>query len=167
MLSVLLFVTALKADDHDFRIEKITAGFVYNFARLAVWRELPGDESIHLCVLASPDFVSVFRNFSGKRAAGRVIEVFEFSKKMARQCHILFIDKIKGAAVQCQSLTDNMNLLTISNIPDFAHSCGIIGLYEDDNQLRFEINIDAINKSKVRLSSYLYKLARIIRENPG
>ncbi len=167
VMSLLLLVTAVKADDDDFRIEKITAGFVYNFARLAAWRDLSEDKTIKLCVLADSNFFDIFQNLSGKKAVGRIIEVLEFSKKIIYQCHILFIDRLKESDFQCQSLAENKNLLTISNIPDFAHDCGIIGLYEEGNQLRFEINIDTVNKSKVRLSSYLYKLARIIRDSPG
>ena len=165
VICVLLFVTTVKADDDDFRVEKITAGFVYNFARLTAWRDLSEDESIKLCVLADSNFVDIFENLTGKKALGRIIEVLEFSEDLIHQCHILFVDRSKETDFQCQSLAENQNLLTISNIPGFAQDCGIIGLYEEGNQLRFEINIDTVNKSKVRLSSHLYKLARIIRNS--
>ncbi len=167
MAGLLLFVTVINADDDDFRIEKITAGFVYNFARLAAWRDLSEDKTIKVCVLANSNFIDIFQNLSGKKAVGRIIEVLEFSNNLIHQCQILFIDRLKESEFQCQSLVENMNLLSISNIPNFAHNCGIIGLYEEGNQLRFEINIDTVNKSKVRLSSHLYKLARIIRNSPS
>ena len=123
VMSLLLFVATVKADD-DFRIEKITAGFVYNFARLAAWRDLSKNKAIKLCVLADPSFFDIFQNLAGKKAAGRIIEVLAFSGELIQQCHILFIDRLKKSDFQCQSLAENMSLLTISNIPDFAHDCG-------------------------------------------
>lgn len=162
-----VFLGSAHADETDFRVEKITAGFVFNFARLATWRDLPGQKILRLCVLTDPEFLDVFRQFSGKKVGGRILEVREFAEDQYQQCQILFIDKKKKHHYSCQSMKEAKNLLTISNVPGFAHNCGIIGLFEENNQLRFEINIDSINQSKVRLSAYLYKLARILREKHG
>jgi len=153
------------AQEDEHRIEIITAGYVYNFARLAVWPDLPKQHPIKLCISAQPYFFDIFRQFSGKKVAGRALKIVEYSEQIHNDCQILFIDINTPVKIQneCKKLKLSSNVLTISNQPNFSRNCGIIGLFEEDNRLRFEINIDTIKKSNLRLSSYLYKLARILR----
>ncbi len=164
MASLILLLTIVKAEETEFRVEKITAGFVYNFARLTIWPDLSKKQAVKLCIAAQPDFVKIFQQFSDKRVAGRTLEALEYSKEIHNDCQILFIDTAMQDEIQCQHLRNSPHLLTISNIPGFAHGCGIIELFKENNRLRFEINIDAANRAKLRLSSYLYKLARILRD---
>lgn len=160
---LMLFLVDVKAEETKFRVEKITAGFVYNFARLTVWSDLPDNEPVKLCIAAEPDFINIFHQFSNKKVAGRILETLEYTKEIHNDCQILFIDVAKQAEYQCQHLRNSPHLLTISNTPGFAHDCGIIGLFEENNRLRFEINIDAVKRMRLKLSSYLYNLARILR----
>ena len=55
------------------------------------------------------------------------------------------------------------NILTVSDLERFAASGGMIGFYEEDNKVRFEINLDAAQKRHLQISSHLLNLARRVR----
>jgi hypothetical protein len=56
-------------------------------------------------------------------------------------------------------------VLTVSDMNGFCGGGGIIALFMEEKQIRFEINTDAAQRNGLRLSSQLLKLARIFREN--
>jgi hypothetical protein len=55
-------------------------------------------------------------------------------------------------------------VLTVSDRKGFAESGGIIELYVDGGRVRFAINVDAVERSGLRLSSRLLGLAKVIRD---
>jgi hypothetical protein len=57
-------------------------------------------------------------------------------------------------------------VLTVSDGKDFSQAAGIIELYVEGGRMRFAINLDAADRSGLRLSSRLLGLAKIIRNVP-
>jgi hypothetical protein len=53
-------------------------------------------------------------------------------------------------------------VLTVSDMHGFAEAGGMIGLIPVQNRLSFEVNIAAIRKSRLSVSSQLLKLAKVI-----
>ena len=56
------------------------------------------------------------------------------------------------------------NTLTVGEVKGFAEQGGIINLTREENRLRFEVNIDAAAKSRLKISSKLLALAKIVKE---
>ncbi|MBL7215949.1 MAG: YfiR family protein, partial [Phycisphaerae bacterium] len=54
--------------------------------------------------------------------------------------------------------------LTISDLVGFAKRGGIIGFVEDNNKIRFEINLDAAQKENIKIRSQLLTLAKEVYE---
>jgi len=52
--------------------------------------------------------------------------------------------------------------LTIGETPRFVEQGGMIGFYPDGVNVRFEINPDAAARAKLRISSRLLQLAKIV-----
>jgi hypothetical protein len=63
---------------------------------------------------------------------------------------------IKGASV-----------LTVSEIDQFAESGGMIGFVFDQDQVRFEINLDAATQAHLEISSRLLSLATRVHQHSG
>jgi hypothetical protein len=83
-------------------------------------------------------------------------------------CHVLFVasaetQRSAGGLAAIKMLP----VLTVSDGKDFAQAAGIIELYIEGGRMRFAINIDAADRSGLRLSSRLLGLAKIIRNGPG
>jgi hypothetical protein len=57
-------------------------------------------------------------------------------------------------------------VLTVGEIDRFGEQGGIINFYIEDKKVRFEINIDAAEKARLKISSQLLSLAKIVRDDP-
>ena len=55
-------------------------------------------------------------------------------------------------------------VLTVSDGKGFLRSGGVIEFYIQDGRMRFIINLDALDRAGVRLSSRLLELAKTIRD---
>jgi hypothetical protein len=56
-------------------------------------------------------------------------------------------------------------ILTVGDGAGFAQ-IGIIGLYVESERVRFAINLDALERSGLHLSSQLLSLANVVRNRP-
>jgi len=88
------------------------------------------------------------------------------STKEIEKCHMLFVSRSEQKRLSqiLQSVGDKP-ILTVSDIPDFAESGGIIQLYVQDNKLKFSINLNSLNSSGVQISSKLLRLATLVGGN--
>ncbi len=149
------------ADSDELHIKKITAGFVFNFAKFIEWPDLSSVAPIRLCVYADREMLDIFADFSGHRIAGHEVKILAYSAKELKNCQVLYIDRSKQNVFQCADAKRYTQLLTVSNIDDFVRQCGMIGLFEEGNRLHFAINLDAVNHSQLKMSSHLLRLAHI------
>jgi hypothetical protein len=146
----------------------LKAAFLFNFARFADWPALPPDAPIVLCVSGDDPLASALAStLRGQAAENRGVAVTRLASGDAswRACQVLFIggaNKSQIARVVGDAAT--MPILTVSDTARFAEAGGMIELYLDNGRMRFAINIDAVQRSHVRLSSRLLGLAKIVRE---
>ena len=54
------------------------------------------------------------------------------------------------------------NVLTVSDIENFAQSGGIIGFINIEDKVRFEINVNAAERADLEISAKLLNLAKIV-----
>lgn len=161
-IGALIFGSAANA---DMLREKVIAGFVFNFIKFTEWPDLAADAPINLCVAADREILSILSGFSGKTVIGRQLQVSALETIPLQHCQVLYIGQSRESGEICERLTTASQLLSISDAPYFAGRCGIIGLYEENQQLRFEVNLLNVERSGIRLGSQLLRLARILREN--
>jgi hypothetical protein len=83
-----------------------------------------------------------------------------------RGMHILLICASEARAAQdiLASVKGNP-VLTIGEMDRFGQQGGVINFFIEEKKVRFEINIDAAEKARLKISSQLLALARIIRNN--
>jgi len=106
--------------------------------------------------------------FRGEETPGRRHDdlALKQARKLAelKSCHILFISlseknylplilkPLKGASV-----------LTVSETELFAHEGGIINFLDSANRVQLEVNLDAAEQARLRISSKLLNLAKVIK----
>jgi hypothetical protein len=56
-------------------------------------------------------------------------------------------------------------VLTVGDMDQFAQRGGMINLTTEENRIRFEINVKAIERVGLKASSQLLRLARIVTES--
>ncbi|MBI5605352.1 MAG: YfiR family protein [Deltaproteobacteria bacterium] len=145
----------------------IKAAFLYNFAKFVEWpAESFKNEStpIHLYILGVDPFGPALDPLkdqivrSRKIMCKRIVRLDE-----AEDCEILYISASeKNQLPAILGALKKRDILTVSDLDRFAAQGGMIGLVTVDNKIQFEINLEAVRQTRLKISSQLLKLARII-----
>ena len=143
---------------------------VFNMAKYVEWPAGSFGSSsapLAVCSVGRGPFAQALEPYQGKTVLGHPLAL----RRLAvgddpADCHLLVVSGIEkrylaGVLDQARRRT----VLTVSDLPDFARSGGMIGLVEQEGRIRFEINVKAAQQSRFKISSQLLKLAKIIRES--
>lgn len=161
MLLALLALPSAAENDRA-SVESVKAGFIYNFAKLAVWPPTEGPAGpLRLCTLGRGALGGQLDRLQGRSVGEREIQILERpGAEDWPKCHVIFVSGEDGERVGAMlRQTAGMPVLTIGDIPDFAQRGGVIELLESDSRVRFNISLVAAQRSRLRLSSQLLKLA--------
>lgn len=141
---------------------EVKAAFIYNFAKFVEWQK-PADE-LPLCIIGNDPFGAAMKNVEGKIAGGKRIVVRRIkSLEELKRCQMLFISSSeKNKLDDITGLARDIGILTISDTESFAEKGVVINLYIEEDKVRFEINIDAAADARLKISSRLLSLARIV-----
>lgn len=148
---------------------QVKAAFVYNFTKFVSWppETLPPEASrITLCVLGNDSLGDTLESLSGKTASGRVLSVKRIKRREeASECEILYLCKSESRHMKEILQGVKSGVLTIGDMRNFISSGGMINFVIDNNRVSFEINPDAAATGRIRISSQLLRLAKIVRND--
>jgi hypothetical protein len=148
---------------------QIKAAFLYNFAKFTDWPSevLPEtSDTLTLCLFADDPVSEALESIKGKTVKGRRLTIRRIEPGTdLDSCHVLFI----GSAEEKRSLQllqrlQGSSVLTVGEIEHFAEAGGIINFFVERNKVRFEINVSSAEKARLKLSSQLLGLARVVRQ---
>ncbi|MCK4871612.1 MAG: YfiR family protein [Phycisphaerales bacterium] len=175
---------------------KVKAAYLYNFTKFTKWpdEKFADDRSskrkapIIIGVLGDQSFSRIVgKTIKGRTVGGRSIEVRNityiappkgrrddpaprerFAKRVA-ECHLLYIsDSQEEHLDDILHLVDDENILTVSDIEEFARIGGMVGFVTEQGKIIFEVCRDEIEDTRIKVSSKLLKLARIVkRKDPA
>lgn len=141
----------------------VKAAFLYNFFKFVEWPLLETETSFSLCLLGEDPFGAALSAVEGKQAQQRTVQVLRnISLSTIKNCHLLFVSE--PAESQLDSVLSNLGdtpVLTVGDTDNFVSSGGIIALIKEDNRVKVEINLQAAEKRKLKISSQLLKLAHV------
>lgn len=157
------------AESQDTREYALKAGYIYNLTTFIHWpkevnRQI-NDSGLTFCVAGENPFGTILGLLKEKlQAKGKKILIkYRVSSKEMPECHVLFINRSENKYLE-QILTqvEGYPVLVVSDTPRFAERGVGINLYIQGNRVRFEINVEAIDRSGLRVSSGLLNLAKIV-----
>lgn len=155
-------VESTEAQESEYMIK---AAFLYNFSKFVDWPEgsFKDDLSpIRLFILGADPFGNTLDSIRDKAVKGRNLTIKRIQKvEEAAPCHILFLSPSEKGNVR-QIIQSLGSVLTVSEIPRFCQSGGMINFIKVEDKIQFEINPDAAQQKKLTISSRLLKLARIV-----
>jgi hypothetical protein len=143
----------------------LKAAFLYNFAKFAEWPALPSTAPIALCVRGNDSIAAALaQTVRGQSVGGHALEVWRDQEEGAwRLCQLLFIaDSETSRSVKALNGIKSLPVLTVSDGKGFAEAGGVIELFVEEGRMRFVINVEAADRSGLRLSSRLLGLAKLI-----
>jgi uncharacterized protein DUF4154 len=146
----------------------VKAAFIFNFTKFTEWPALPSGAAIVACVTGDDAVAAALvQTVGGKTISGHTVEVRNAQDRaMWRDCHVLFIADAaaRRGAGGLDGIT-GLPVLTVSDRSGFSRAGGIIEFYLEDERMRFAINVDAVERAGLHLSSRLLQLARIVRDD--
>jgi hypothetical protein len=148
--------------------QALTAAFLYNFLKFTEWPVGAVSSEITLCVSENAGFGEELDAISGKAAHNKSVRI----KRIALgedlgMCQLLFLPKEEKTARIREWLknADNKPTLMVSNLDEFLDMGGMIVLVNDSNRLQFEVNLERVKPTGLKLSAQLLKIARNVRGN--
>lgn len=148
--------------------DKIKVAYLFNFFRFIQWpstNQTEDQSELYLCVLGKDQFGDELNTLDGRTANSRKLHVVRIQQDAPKtKCHIIYISQSQQQQLQTiLGSYQQQQVLTVSDIPKFAHSGGMIGFVLIKGKMRFEVNLDLAKKEGLKISSTLLELAKIVR----
>lgn len=144
-------------------LDRIKAAYVYNFAKFV---ELPGAEEmpIRLCVVGKDDPNDRMLSLNRRSAQKREILVRkDVALDQVKDCDMVFVGAADNRLLpQVVEQLGNAPVLVISDDRQAIDQGAHLGLLHNDDRVEFEVNLLNLQKSNLRASSQMLKLARTV-----
>ena len=153
---------------------QIKAEFLERFTRFIEW---PADSDVSnvslpfsICIIGKNPYGSYLKDLAGTlKIQNKTIVLSEASSvEQLGTCNLLFISNSEKSRLNSiLNYTREKPILTVSDSPGFGEAGVLINFYETEGYVRFEINTGAVERSRLRFSSRLFKLGRLIQPSDG
>ena len=153
------------AEDLEYRVK---AAYLYNFARFVEWprRGASAGRPFVIGILGENPFGSTLHEtVRRKKATGRSLEVREVADlEKAARCDLLFVSvSERREYARILDGLDGAAIFTVSEADSFLDAGGMLSFVIERDRVRFDVNLDAVRKSGLDVSSQLLKVARQVR----
>ena len=140
----------------------VEAVYLFDFGKFVRWPAGADKGPFHMCVAGAAAFVAgLERTVANETIDGRALDVREVSHPEDEvDCAILFIDasQREQSDVLLRAAAEKP-ILTVSDLPDFLARGGMIQFQIIQKRVRFSVNLDAVSRSHLTMSSELLKVA--------
>jgi len=163
---VSLFAPLLSAQLQDEGAVK--AAFVFNLTKYVEWPHPSQDLTIGF-IGDGPMGETLQKMLDGKTSESRPVRVLLYpSDERLEQCNILFIAQSSPKKIRATlDKVRNKGVLTVGDSDSFARNGGMIGLVRTGDQVQLQVNLEATEASRLKISSRLLNLATIVRATPA
>jgi hypothetical protein len=146
---------------------QLKAAFVLNFVRFTEWPAgaIRDNNAIVVC-LTDTDVAAAFKKIvKGRTASSRNIEArWVRDDGDLRACHVAYISGAnERRTADIIAMLQISSILTISDDETFAERGGMANFFVEHDNMGIAVNINAIQRAKLQVSSKLLALARIVR----
>lgn len=145
---------------------QVKAEFIERFTRFIEWpRGAPASGPFVIGVLGDDPFRGYLdRMAAGRKIKGRPVEIRRFRDlRDVDACQVVFISSSERARLQAVlARTGPHPILTVGDSSGFASAGVLVNFYTAGDTVRFEMNESAIERSGLRVSAKLLKLARLV-----
>ena len=150
---------------------EVKSAFILNIVKFIDWpAELPGSggKTFNIYALGNDPMCETLDNLSGKFAKGKTVSVKRVnSLRGLKDPDIIFVCRSeKNHIGDIMRFLENKSVLTIGDTDGYARKGIIINFYMEMQKVRFEINVEAARQAKLRISSRLLNLSRIVHDMP-
>ena len=179
ILTLSFFTAAMpspaRADSQPTPEYQVKAAFLYNFVKFVQWPDeklADSNDVITIAVIGNHKFGNAFESVKGKKVRDKKIIVTFFprfdnteDKNALKKCHLLFIcPSEKHHLNDIIEIAGKANILTVADMNGFIDDGGIIQFIMQNKKVRFQINLSAAKRAKLKIRSQLLRLAKKVVE---
>ena len=155
---------------------KVKMAFVFNIAKFVSWPEVDSklrSEDLMLCFYQHNSLKDSVDLLTGRTAAGRKLQYSVVSHYQdAEACDILYYTAAEQPQLEQEALAyrgQPLALLTIADLTNYAAQTPIsnnlqVALVRKDTKIGLDVNLRAVDRANLKISSQLLKLAHLINE---
>ena len=144
LMALVLISLSVNADEVS-REYRIKAAFIYNFTKFVIWPQQDpyiDAESFNVCILGDDRLTTAASTIQGKSVQGKVLQIKPITNAGENgECAIVFL--AISNAEQLQQVLESIkgtSVLSVGDSSDFIDNGGIIGLFVENNKVKFDIN---------------------------
>jgi YfiR/HmsC-like len=147
---------------------QVKAAFLFNFLKFVEWPEDSAADPHGKWVIGfvgdSPVGDELTRLVQGKNVLGRDLQVKKFqAADSPRACNVLFISESeKKRLPSILAELRGSSVLTVADMDNFIGAGGMIQFVVEDARVRVAIDVGATGRARLKVSSKLLSLARIV-----
>lgn len=146
-------------------LPQVKAAFVFNFIKLVSWPDRRFDDAnapVRVCVMRGDEMLEALRqSISGKLVGAHPIEVVLAEDNLAG-CHVLYLgDHVEDRYSALMASVSGKAVLLVDEGGAFTWPDGMIRLFLEQSRVRFELNLEAVERSGLKVDPRLIRLARI------
>ncbi len=167
VLAALLLAAVPPASPETVPEYRVKAEFLERFTRFIEWPPRSGSErpTFVIGVAGQNPFGPYLQQLaSERRIKGKPVEIRTITDMAQTDgCDLLFISGSERAHLPAiLGITGSKPILTVSDTPGFCAAGVLINFYSANDTVHFEINEAAVEKSGLKLSSKLLKIAKLV-----
>lgn len=147
----------------------VKTAFIYNFLKFTQWPNgtfAKPDSPTVVCTMGTDPYGGALNVLTSKHIDGHPITLERSVPANALgKCNAVIVSgQSPSQALAAIGPFKTHPVLTIGDSADFAGAGGMIGLVTVDRQVRFQINVSAVQRSGLSISSQLLKIAILVDE---
>lgn len=169
---MLLFTVAVmwsyRSEAGDFAKEYVVkAAISLNLTRFTQWPESvwnANSQNINLCVLGNRAIQQTFSQMENKAIGRRFLHVIPLDLPLnLEKCNVIYVSALdKRGVVQLLSGISGQPKLSIGEQDDFLEQGGLVNLDMKEGKINIQVNLDAVIRSGIKISSRVLSLTTII-----
>lgn len=149
----------------------LKSAFLYNFTKFVEWPDsafATGSTPLMVCVLGNDPFGSSLDAIAGKTIKNRVLGIKRLpSVDGIKDCQLLYVspNQLTHTAELVRAL-QKAPVLTVCDVDDCAEAGIMLNMRMVENRVQLDLNLDAVQRTPLKVSSQLMKLTRIVKGAP-
>lgn len=148
----------------------LKSAFLYNFAKFVEWPDsafAASSTPLIICVLGNDPFGSSLDAIAAKTIKGRPLAIKRLrSVDGIRDCQMLYVspNQLTQTAEIVRTL-QKAPVLTVCDVEACAEEGVMLNMRMVENRVQLDMNLDAVQRTPLKVSSQLIKLTRIVKRN--
>lgn len=146
----------------------VKAAYLIDFGKFIRSSSQLPRSSFDICILGRDSFGQALDALASNETIDNLpVHVLHPDATDAKSCGIVFISALEGDNIREDlALLGNADVLTVSDASDFLQRGGMIQFVLVQNHVRFTVNLDAVNRAHIVLSSELLRVAASVTGKP-